>query len=469
MSFAFVNCKKLGSRGDIGAASIHARGLGKMCEARRRDEPDLTSRCLTINSSEKMHVHPIGSRSLDLSKDFEAHITSCGAALRKGAYTALHLIVGVSPDWVATAGDVHDPKNPRVQALLRETQAWGEKEFGGVWHCRYDVDEKGSGIVDLICSPVRQNKRSGKSFVSTTKALEELAQRHGKPPAQSFSAMQDSWHKHAQSTLDPTLERGEDSKKSGREHLSPEAYGRMKDRERELAKNEAELAERDALVAERQREALELADQAREQQRMAELRAVAAREREDDATELEREVAQREADALRHEEEAAERERIARELADQAREEQRMAREKELAAQKLDADARRREDDAADLEALTTKRERALKQRVSDFRKEAREVLLQVGKNINRAGAGIKASFLKLQKLAGETWHDRHTRIGKAAEFARSRGRILAERNRAIKRDCARNLAAARRNELERDAARRGVDDGARGPAEPNL
>ena len=161
MSFAFVNCKKLGSRGDIGAASIHARGLGKMCEARRREDPHVTNRCITINSSKKMHVHPIGSRSLDLSKTFEEHITSSGAALRKGAYTALHMIVGVSPEWIADAGDVHDPKNPRVQALLRETQAWGEKELGGVWHCRYDVDEKGSGIVDLICSPVRQNKRSG--------------------------------------------------------------------------------------------------------------------------------------------------------------------------------------------------------------------------------------------------------------------------------------------------------------------
>ena len=246
MPLCFVRIMKFASVGDIGAMSMHARGLGALAQHRREKREaeigqPVKDRCITLNAEGKLHLHPVGAPAIDLSMDLKSHLEKTGASVWKDSAHTLHCIVGVSPEWITEAGDPHSPKNYRVQGLLREARAWAEKEIGGVWHARYDVDELGAGVVDVMCSPVLPHKKTGKLWVSTSKALESLARRWGHPTHKSYSAVQDSWAEHAKKTLDATIERGEPVEETGRSHLTPEQYGELKDRERELAERESQV------------------------------------------------------------------------------------------------------------------------------------------------------------------------------------------------------------------------------------
>ena len=170
---------------------------------------------------------------MNLSRDFDRHLRldddkANQVNLRKGATWALHLIVGVSPAWVKQGGDPHDKDtNPRIGQLVEAATKWAEQTIGGVWHVRYDVDEEGSAIVDVICSPVRKNARSGKPFVSVRAPLVELAKKYGHLHSKSYSGVQDSWAEYAQEHLDPTLLRGRPAKETKRKNLTPEEYKEM--------------------------------------------------------------------------------------------------------------------------------------------------------------------------------------------------------------------------------------------------
>ena len=228
MPFAFCRTLKLKTRTDIGRASRHAKALDETAHTRRR--PNATLRCATLNlDTSDIELHPVGSPTIDLPAAFDAHLQSTGASLRKNAHMALHMIVGVSPEWVAETGDPHDPDNPRVLALMRSACTWADRALGGVWAVRYDLDEAGSSVVDVFASPVRANKRSGRPWVSTSKALEEMAKAIGREGAKTYSAMQDSWAAAARRDLDPDMKRGEPVKETRREHLRPEEYAAMQD------------------------------------------------------------------------------------------------------------------------------------------------------------------------------------------------------------------------------------------------
>lgn len=239
MPKAFVRTIKLKSKSDVGATSRHAKGMDATSKARRRE--DALHRCVTLEADNTLQVHKVDSPELDLSAAFEAHLVKHNAKLRKGAAIALHMIVGVSPEWVADGGDPHDANNPHVGELLRAARDWAEREIGGVWSVRYDLDEKGSSVVDILASPIRAHQRSGQHWVSTRRALRDLAEREGKPKSRNFVAMQDTWHRTARERLDPAMQRGEDAKKTGLKHKSPEEYGELQDERRLVADERASL------------------------------------------------------------------------------------------------------------------------------------------------------------------------------------------------------------------------------------
>ncbi|KXV42543.1 hypothetical protein AD936_11840 [Gluconobacter japonicus] len=143
--------------------------------------------------------------------------------------------VVVSPEWLAETGDPHDAANPRVQQLVEEAKAWAESWGGGgaVWGVHYDTDERGSGVVDLFMSPVREQRhKSGKSkaAISCRKAKEKLlaSERALEPDLKtSGAAMQSSWVRWARERLDRRLERGKPKIETGAVHQNADLYARI--------------------------------------------------------------------------------------------------------------------------------------------------------------------------------------------------------------------------------------------------
>lgn len=155
---------------------------------------------------------------LDVIGAYKKRKSDTGAQEYKGASVALHFLVGVSPEWITQAGDVHDPQNPHNKALFTEARKWADATFGAgsTVAARLDLDEAGSGIVDLVVVPVAESKTRGKTktLVSVNKGLERA---WGK--CKSYSALQDSWAKHAQETLSSDLQRGKPKEETQREHV----------------------------------------------------------------------------------------------------------------------------------------------------------------------------------------------------------------------------------------------------------
>lgn len=180
---------------------------------------------------------------------------------RKNAALAQHLLVGVSPEWLAAAGDPKDLKNQRVQELIEQAQEWVESWMGegAVWAVRYDTDEKGSGVVDILASPVRENRAGRgqpKPQISVNKALKEL-QDSVPGAANSYEAMQTAWAAWAQTKLDPALKRGMSKEITQIEHLKPETFKELSEARQSLSEarrgiEEAKI-EVTALRAERER------------------------------------------------------------------------------------------------------------------------------------------------------------------------------------------------------------------------
>ena len=238
---AFVMCAKLANdtaTNDPAAAfsqrmaamAMHARGEGDRAEARRR--PDATIRAMATATvpggklSLPREIKPgDASPAVDYGAAWRNHVDASGAGLRANANMGLHLLVGVSPDWIAAEGDRHDPGNPRNVQLFTAARRWAQQEIGGVFGVRMDFDEKGAGIVDVFAAPIREQGRKGsrRNFVAVSQALDELAARNGR--VKTYEALQDSWAAWAQRELSPELERGRPKAETGRQHLTPEGYG----------------------------------------------------------------------------------------------------------------------------------------------------------------------------------------------------------------------------------------------------
>ena len=262
-TFAFVRVSKLRSRNAIAAASRHARGDDVASQKRRRPDATLRAYGATMTPDGELTTAMIRPRQAagigtDYGAAFDNFRKVTGARHRKGTPVAMHMIVGVSPAFFGDS-DPHDPENPQVQELTRAAYTWAKRNLGGVWAVRYDVDEQGSGVVDVLCSPTVEyapGRHRGKPspWISVATALRKLAARYKQ--RKSYSALQDSWAEHAAATLDPRIRRGQPKEITGRAHLSPEEYGESRDKhQRELAEGERKVK---ALKAEREQELREL-------------------------------------------------------------------------------------------------------------------------------------------------------------------------------------------------------------------
>lgn len=235
---------------------------------------------------------------------------------RKGAALAAHALVGVSPEWLQEAGDPHDLENPRVKQLIKAARDWIESWAGekSVWAIRYDVDEVGSGVVDVLYSPVRMAHHktvAPKPSISVNKANDDLIEMVNqrrerqwcdagnqrsdyKKIYKSFRCMQDSWAWFAQEHLSPTLERGDPIEQTRRAHLFPEEYKESL----EVAKSAEEFKE-DARqmsedIARKKRASLRDADEAEERKKAADQAAERALRERDEAAAITDELRQKE-------------------------------------------------------------------------------------------------------------------------------------------------------------------------------
>jgi hypothetical protein len=204
----------------------------------------------------QIHLRPEDPKP-DYVAAFKAFKKEKGVGERKGAKLGLHIMCGVSPEWLAEAGDIHDPENPRQRQLLNAAVAWANTwSNDGVFDARIDLDETGSAVVDLFIAPTAEQKhKSGKSklVVSVNKALEALAiEKEGKKSRQ-YSALNTSWAEFAQANLDPRLRRGKPKAESGKEHIPPDKYREMMERATKAeARAEAARVEAERLRTEAQ-------------------------------------------------------------------------------------------------------------------------------------------------------------------------------------------------------------------------
>ena len=355
--YAFVVNKMHGSRTSIREAEKHAQGTNRSARARRRAFADARALALYLQPdgtlSEPRAVypadHPKGGGDqpeLDLVAAYDRHM-KLHSARRYGRshHLAYHLIVGVSPAYFeGNLDDRHDPDSEAVRTLMASAVEWAERDIGGVWHARYDVDEDGCGIVDVCCTPLRTDPRNGRKWISTRKPQAALSKKWRRPTG--YGAFQDAWADYFTKRMARTYQRGRPKEETGREHLVAEVYGagmddiaRLKAENKELHQEQTGLrkalnsalaklglykAQRDKVTGEIA-EAEELRDTARHEAEGARReKAKALRERDEARAETrealqERDQARRERDTARSEADQA------RKDTDRARRERDMA------------------------------------------------------------------------------------------------------------------------------------------------
>ncbi len=188
-----------------------------------------------------------GSATCEYVNDLRSYLHDSGARTRKGAALTAHLLLGISSDWLAETGGVHDGSgNTRVLKLFEQAKVFAETHFGGLYAMRMDLDERGAGVVDCFVAPVhmrrgRPRKDGSRGVdvaeVSVKDALLRLQKAVG--GGKSFSALQTLWAHHAASSLDDRIVRGEPKAVTGRWHLTVAEYRQS------IAAEKAWHAERD--------------------------------------------------------------------------------------------------------------------------------------------------------------------------------------------------------------------------------
>ena len=194
---------------------------------------------------------------------YDHRVARTGAQPRKGSPLGFQVQIGVSPAWIEEKGGLHDIDGPawteRTVPFIQGATAWGQHQFGpeAVVAARYDRDELGGGVVDLIVIPVHDSApgtaTQTKPIISTNKELEKIGGGRGKGRL-AFSMLQDSWAAYAQQHLDPRIQRGAPASETGRQNVAPAAYRRQMARlEQERAEKEAEIARLDQNLADMER------------------------------------------------------------------------------------------------------------------------------------------------------------------------------------------------------------------------
>ena len=248
--FSFVRCVKVRDRRSLVATTRHAQGVDKSSIAHRVEGRPFRALVYVPESdtyetvdpaplppppedeeARKAWVAPPPHPLVDLVARHDQWKEQADARHRKGTPIALHFITGVSPSWVTEeGGGSHNPENPRIRALLRAAADWCTEATGTApFHVRFDLDERGTAVVDVVVSPTSDysNGRTGKvrTWISTGKALAKLQGERDK----SFQGLQDSWAEFAATRLDPRLQRGRPKKETLRDHVLSDDYGTTMD------------------------------------------------------------------------------------------------------------------------------------------------------------------------------------------------------------------------------------------------
>lgn len=249
---------RAGSMKGAGSAEAHAKRQDEIAKKRqvRKSKPVAWSK---------------GPGPLDYVEALKAHMIEMRAEARKNAAQAIEFKCVVSPEWLAETGDPRSAENPRVLQLVDEAKRWAESwgGKGAVWAVRYDTDERGSGVVDVFMSPVREQRhKSGKTkqVISCRKAKNELLEKErdgGVYVRNSGVAMQNSWARWCQHRLDPRLERGVSREQTNRDHLHADIFAEVAEKARAEAL-QAVQAEVAAMIETAQAEAKEITQAARD-------------------------------------------------------------------------------------------------------------------------------------------------------------------------------------------------------------
>lgn len=235
--FAWCRSKPIKSVQYLTAQTLHARRQDTTSPARIRvDAEPGAALSWAID----------GSPNPDYGAAFKALKKVRNAGERKGAQLGLHMLVGVSPQWVKEAGNLHDPLNPRNRELLEAARMWADEwSGGGCYAARLDLDETGGAVVDLFIAPLaEQRHKSGKAklVVSVNKALEALSIERTGRKGRHYAALNTSWAEHARTHLDERLNRGRPKSETGAEHVGPDQYRTMM-QEAEAVRERARAAE----------------------------------------------------------------------------------------------------------------------------------------------------------------------------------------------------------------------------------
>ncbi len=262
-SFVRAANVKSGSTGkrSMGGIEAHAKRLDKTSLLRRIRELDPLA-------WSKVGVG-INGGGCDLWEAFRRHKAETGTVERGGASIAMHLLVGVSREWLEEEGrDAHSAENDRIQQLFDEAKAWAESWAGegAVIHKRFDLDETGSGNVDLVVVPSRiQGRKSSKKAatkevltISPRMAKEEL--RKAMKARTSGQAMQTSWNNWCKDRLDLRIERGTSKEQTQRDHIHADVLRAEGDKQRAAHQEAMQELEAEKLDAESRAEAQAKAD-----------------------------------------------------------------------------------------------------------------------------------------------------------------------------------------------------------------
>lgn len=229
--FAAVRVRRITSLQHLNACAIHGR----------RKDPSALRRCDMGKTKDNLSESDYSDDPLDLVKAFKQRKALSGAKEYGKAPLGLHALCIISPDAIAKHGDVHDPNNPFNVKMFHQAKAWAEAEFGegSVIASRMDMDERGSGVVDLFIVPVREMTMRGKSkpIISVNKALDEISSKYNR--RKSYQALQDSWSEHAK-VLNPDIQRGREKTVLGDDYQPPDIFRRKIEQVLSVARKRAD-------------------------------------------------------------------------------------------------------------------------------------------------------------------------------------------------------------------------------------
>lgn len=217
--FAAVRVIKMKTLAQIKYAENHALRLDD-ASARRVDKGRTH---LNLTASRYCPANPN-----NLVEAFKKRKAEAQAVEAKNAAIAMNIICVVSPELLEEAGNRHDPANPINQKIFTEAQAWAEATFGdgSLINARLDLDEAGSGVVDLFVVPVHMKKggrgREEKPTISVKAGLEGV--KRETPQQKTYSALQDSWANWCKQRVDPRLVRGKPKRETMRQHVHADLF-----------------------------------------------------------------------------------------------------------------------------------------------------------------------------------------------------------------------------------------------------